>query len=307
MKKLLLRRAYHRSILIGFKGWLKTLGYASTTVYNMPIAIQEYLHYLEKHQLHTVDQPASTIRRYIYHLQTRNHARRDGLISAAYINKHIQALHRFSHYLRQIHGIYWPISLRYQVVNTPSVEILSKEEIAALYESASDLSLACASRAMTLLDIFYACGLRRSEGVQLELSDVRLDTKTLFVRYGKKGSQRKIPFTNDVADRFQLYVDVHRQRLIGEEKHDRVLVNQKGKALSGQGCLYILRKLQEASNSVSLREKKIGLHSLRHSIATHLLASGMDIYLIQKFLGHVSLESTQIYTHLLDQIKDDTT
>ena len=72
----------------------------------------------------------------------------------------------------------------------------------------------------------------------------------------------------------------------------------KGNRISGQSLQIRLKRLQTGTDNIALQEKQIGLHTLRHSIATHLLQSGMNLPYIQQFLGHASLESTQIYTHI---------
>ena len=162
-----------------------------------------------------------------------------------------------------------------------------------------------ASRACTILDIYYSCGLRRTEGEKLELSDVQLENRTLVVRFGKKGKQRRVPFTKEVADRFTIYIERYRHSFLRDKEYPQLLINSRGTPLGGQSCFNIVQRLKNDSGLTSLDQKNIGLHSLRHSVATHLLASGMDIYLIKKFLGHASLESTQIYTHLASKLKED--
>jgi len=89
--------------------------------------------------------------------------------------------------------------------------------------------------------------------------------------------------------------------MLGEKKSEALFISQRGSRIAGQSMLLRLKALQNRTGNPNLIEKEIGLHTLRHSIATHLLSSGMKLELISKFLGHSSLESTQIYTHILEE------
>ena len=96
------------------------------------------------------------------------------------------------------------------------------------------------------------------------------------------------------------YEKEYRNRVVkkGEQGY---LLTTRGTRISGQSLLIRLKKLQGLTDDEDFKNKEIGLHSLRHSIATHLLGSGMDLHYIQQFLGHQSIESTQIYTHLSNE------
>jgi len=104
-----------------------------------------------------------------------------------------------------------------------------------------------------------------------------------------------------VAKRLKTYIDWTRQDLLGGGKARALLISSRGRKMEGQSMLVRLKKLQERSDSERLKKKNIGLHTLRHSIATHLLQSGMPLKQISKYLGHKSIESTQIYTHLVHE------
>ena len=148
-----------------------------------------------------------------------------------------------------------------------------------------------------MLELYYSCGLRRREGVQLNVKDIDLYNRRLHVKHGKGYKERIVPFTDQTASYFRDYLQNFHNRVV-QKGELGFLLNLKGKRITGQSLLIRLKKLQTQNNSQGLMNKTIGLHTLRHSIATHLLHGGMELNYIQQFLGHASLESTQIYTHL---------
>jgi len=111
---------------------------------------------------------------------------------------------------------------------------------------------------------------------------------------GKGGKSRYVPMVGKVKADMINYIQNARLMLMNKQVHDRLIVGIKGKGLSGQGMYDVLKRLRKRANL----NKQFGLHTLRHTIATHLLAQGMSLEQIAKFLGHSSLESTQIYTHI---------
>jgi len=140
--------------------------------------------------------------------------------------------------------------------------------------------------------LFYGCGLRRSEGYKLQIQDINFDQKTVFVEQGKNYKDRIIPMSEGVYRELQDYVYNYRTRL--KLNHSRLF------DYDIQTQILRLRHLQNICQDEQIKEKRITLHILRHSIATHLLQNGMSIENIALFLGHSSLESTQIYTHLIN-------
>ena len=175
-------------------------------------------------------------------------------------------------------------------------DVLTKKDIEQLYTVCSQSGqLQCRDRVM--LDMYYACGLRRSEAVALDVCDVDLRQRRLMVRRAKNYRSRIVPFTYEVAQNMTRYF-YWRTEYLGHGDEPALLINQMCRRISGQALLKRLKTLQSRCEDTTLKNKSIGLHTLRHSIATHLLHSGMDIFLISRFLGHQSLEATQIYTHL---------
>jgi len=139
--------------------------------------------------------------------------------------------------------------------------------------------------------LFYGCGLRRSEGDKLQIQNVDFEQKTIFIEQGKNYKDRIVPMSENVCNNLKDYIYNYRKSL--KLNHNRLF------ACGMQTQVQRLHHLQKICTDEQIREKRITLHILRHSIATHLLQNGMSIDNIALFLGHSSLDSTQIYTHLI--------
>jgi integrase/recombinase XerD len=140
--------------------------------------------------------------------------------------------------------------------------------------------------------------MRRNEGVCLNLGDINFDRALVHVRKGKNYKERFVPVSKSSLKYLQDYVYDHRPELLQGNKSESFFVSQRGGRVQGQTLILRLKYLQQQTENLDLIEKEIGLHTLRHSIATHLLQAGMKLEYIARFLGHSSLESTQIYTHM---------
>jgi site-specific recombinase XerD len=149
-----------------------------------------------------------------------------------------------------------------------------------------------------MLSVYYGCGLRLNEGASLELKDIISDKKLLLVRKGKHYKERYVPIAARNYEAIRLYVDYGRPQLLQEYKTAAVFIDaNKGRPMQKQSLYVRIKQLVKRAGI----KKKVGTHTLRHSIATHLLQSGMKLEKIQEFLGHSSLDSTQIYTHLANE------
>ena len=154
-------------------------------------------------------------------------------------------------------------------------------------------------RDKAMLTVFYSCGLRRNEVYHLDISDIIFEKAILHVRKGKNYKQRVVPITKQSLLHLQNYLYDARP-YFSNEKNEAFFVTQSGKRLGGTMMLVRLKQLIGFTANAELMQKDIHLHTLRHSIATHLLQNGMKLERIKEFLGHSSLESTQIYTHFLE-------
>lgn len=172
-------------------------------------------------------------------------------------------------------------------------DVLTDEDITKI-QSTFDLSLPDQYRNNVIVEVLYGCGLRVSELVNLKLSNVYADEQMLQV-IGKGEKERWVPINPRALELMLSYVHnvrVHQPLRAGEEKY--VFINRLGTRLSRQ---YVFMFLKQAVADAGIR-KKISPHSLRHSFATELVENGADLRAVQEMLGHASLSTTEIYTHL---------
>jgi integrase/recombinase XerD len=315
MKKLPITSPNYKYILKSFREWLDVLGYAETTVYGMPHYVRELLHYLEQQGKNQItDIQNEHIKAYYRELKQRGNTRRGGGLSNSYLNKHLQAIQKFSDYLRQSGRLQLPkLYIPTEEDDHQIKYVLTQEEIQQLYKATDQyeqekeskyvpyLYEALAQRDKAMLSVLYGCGLRRNEAVHLDISDIQADKKYIYVRKGKNYKERIVPINATGLTHLQNYLYESRPRFLQNEKEEAFFISQRGKRISGQTMLLRVKLLIQRVDNIELKSKEIGLHTLRHSIATHLLQNGMKLEAIAKFLGHSSLESTQIYTHLVEQ------
>lgn len=154
------------------------------------------------------------------------------------------------------------------------------------YNAADDIQL----RDQTLFTLMYACGLRVSEVASLTWDQVNVDSRIVRI-VGKGDKERIVPFYKGLDEQLKVY-----QLRFWEKyaKDNHVFVNQRGKGLTSRGIQYIMQK---HANEIQMN-MTVHPHMLRHSFATHLLDNGADIRVVQELLGHSSLSTTQIYTHI---------
>lgn len=311
MKKLTLKNQSFIYIEKSFREWLDILGYAESTVYNLPNHIRELFYFLEQNNINHIKQLDNQIITAHYKsLKTRGNERLGGGLSNAYLNKHLQAFYKFTEYLRQSGRMTLPmLTIDWESNDVTEIETLTQEEIKLLYKSTYGYNENTKlepfnARDRAILTVFYGCGLRRNEGYHLNLSDVYWDKGILHVKKGKGYKERFVPLNRTNLKYLEQYVYDWRPIIIKDKTEDAFFISQKGRRMESQSMAIRLKLLQQRTNDIRLQQKNIRLHVLRHSIATHLLGNGMSLEKISKFLGHSSLESTQIYTHLLEQETD---
>ncbi len=155
-------------------------------------------------------------------------------------------------------------------------------------------------RDRALLELMYACGLRASEAVELEVGDVDLGERLLKAR-GKGSKERIVPVGRSAVAAVYGYLRRGRPLLVKDPIEPRLFVNLRGGGLTRQGLYKII---QRHARAVGLADR-MSPHTLRHTFATHLLAGGCDLRSLQEMLGHADVATTQIYTHLsADRLRD---
>jgi integrase/recombinase XerD len=178
-------------------------------------------------------------------------------------------------------------------------KVLTRDEVAHLLAQPRGSS-PTALRDRALLETMYACGLRASEAIALELGQLDLEDGVVRAR-GKGSKERIVPIGSKAIQALRSYLDKGRPRLVGLRDESRVFVNARGGGLSRQGLYKIV---QRHARTAGLDER-MSPHTLRHTFATHLLAGGCDLRSLQEMLGHADIGTTQVYTHLsADRLRD---
>ena len=148
-----------------------------------------------------------------------------------------------------------------------------------------------------MLDLFYGCGLRLSELVNMDIKDIRFDDRVIRI-LGKGGKYRIVPLGPKSANVLKRYLEAREKKLLSEKLTDgagqAVFLNKRGVRITPRGVARIIRRYLAESSE----KQKLSTHSLRHSFATHLLEAGANLRAVQEMLGHSSLKTTQKYAHM---------
>ncbi len=257
------------------------------TALTYKISCGEFLNWLVEQRIKLRD---VTIQNLMYFLVKR---KTDGA-SELTISKDISALRSFGDYL--VRKSYWTENLAL-LLDRPKAsrnlpKVLSLEEVEALLGSI-DTSTDLGKRDDALYELIYSCGLRISEACGLLIANVHMEEGLILVR-GKGNKERLIPFGGVARKKLELYLNEVRPKLVKERNVAEVFVNYKGNPISRKG---VWKRFQELEALSGVNSK---VHTLRHSLATHLLSGGADLRSVQELLGHSDLSTTTVYTHVTD-------
>jgi len=306
MEKYVIHQPNYHRLLKEYKADLEALGYGRSSVKTYPRCLQEFLSRLEQQQINSIRKiQQDNITAHHAYLQQRPTLYRGGALSSSTISQHLFAIRTCFAFLERTGQIKEnPMSaLAFAAPVKTERIILSPAEIGGLYEAAGTL------RDKAALNLFYGCGLRRSEAVALNINDIHFKAQLLYVREGKGKKRRAIPLTEKVADGLKNYYLYERQGYVNikaKQPEEAFILNNSGTRMQGLGYDTLLKKLLEKSALTHLKGQ-ISLHHLRHSIASHLLENGVKMTYVRDFLGHSCLNTTQVYTHIhqrqLQQLK----
>ena len=170
--------------------------------------------------------------------------------------------------------------------------IITESEVMKLLDS-PDVKTNKGLRDKCILELLYSSGLRISELLSIKINQISKEKKFLKIK-GKGNKERLVPIGSSAMNLLIVYLDTYRSSIKNTNNIDILFINENGSIISRQACWEMIQKYA----SISLINKKISPHNLRHAFATHLLNNGADLRTVQMLLGHASLSTTQIYTHI---------
>jgi integrase/recombinase XerD len=171
-------------------------------------------------------------------------------------------------------------------------DVLTADEVVRILDAPSP-NTATGTRDRAILELLYDCGLRVSELTGLDTH--RVDLENLQVRViGKGNKERRVPMTEEARERLHRYMSGPRAEWTGSKPTPAVFVSQRGRRLARESVYRLVRAWAEAASV----QASVTPHTFRHSFATHLLEGGADLRVVQALLGHASISTTQLYTHL---------
>lgn len=302
MEKFIIYSKEYRQHYGRFMKYVYAVGYSPASCRTFKTSVAEFLCWLEAKSIIVSEVTESNIRDY-YSYQQERPAGNGGVLSESRVTLNMYAVKLFFQEMQDndLIVIHPMNGLEYTADYKRTREnLLSRDDVKKLY----DVCGTAKQRAM--LGIIYGCGLRRQEAEKLDAKDVHFRSSMLYVREGKGGRNRTIPLSKSVGEDLKEYYYNERPKLISHAWGDAAafMLNQYGSRMKGDTYSEEIKALITAAKL----DDRITLHHFRHAIATHLLESGMKTEYVKDFLGHMSIETTQTYTHITDaQLKKTTT
>ena len=295
--KILPKTLENQSLLENYKSYISVVGYGEQNVKNKLANGAEFLGWLERLKISSVDEVTTpTIKEYCEYLKNRPHRCQEGVRSLKTVASNIHSIKIFFAWLQESGVIITnPMSvLRFKLPKskpTPRT-ILTIEEAKELYKTTETF------QERAILSLAYGCGLRNKEIMQANINDIRVNEGILIVPRGKGNKRRVIPMSRQVEQDIRNYINNERYLYLKNKEEQAFILNIKGDRMGKYSVLGILKRIIARTDNQNMIEKNIGIHSLRHSIATHLLEQGLPVEQVRNFLGHTHLETTEIYTRV---------
>ena len=210
------------------------------------------------------------------------------------ISRLLATLRRFFRFLLRENKIKEDPTLKIQTPKIPKSlpKSLSEDEVEGLLE-APDIKTDVGIRDRSMLELLYACGLRVSELVGIQLTEVILSDGVIRVT-GKGSKTRLVPMGEEAVDWIKKYLVKSRQNILNKQTSKFLFVTNRGGEMTRQAFWYLIKKYALMANI----DKPMSPHILRHAFATHLINHGADLRVVQMLLGHSDISTTQIYTHV---------
>lgn len=279
--------------LRGFTTYLKKeRGYSDYTIKNYELDILDFIEYCNNNKLNIYKVKYCEIKAYLVKLHEKKY-------KGTTISRKISSLRAFYSFLYDNNLVDKNI---FKYVSTPKKEkrlpkYVTNDDITSIFDI-PDLSTPIGKRNRLILELLYGTGIRVAELCNIQVKDIDLNSKT--IRIFGKGSKERIVFYGDVcAEILELYLSEGRDLLLNKKNNDYLIIGsyKKDKPLTTRSVELIINDIIEKTAI----NKKVTPHVLRHTFATHLLNEGCDIVMVKELLGHSSLDTTGIYTHVSNE------
>jgi len=300
-----LHSSLYKGLLNEFRLWYIACGYSLETAKSNGNHLREFFCFLEQDSCFLLNNLNENLfinyKKYLeerlkFNASTGSAQVHEGLKQNT-IHAKIRVLHKFSGFLYKVKNISLSVPISSERIETNERQILNQKEMKRLYGFCE-----FKQRDRAILAIYYGCALRVSEGAALTIDDINFEKKCLYVRKGKGGKERLVPMSKQVMEDLEDYIFDERVKLLKGNHFNQLLIGKRlGQPLQAAMISKRFRQLLAECALKQGRGERLSLHCLRHSIASHLLENGMKLEDVSSFLGHSSLASTQIYTHLLPQ------
>ncbi|MBD3907085.1 tyrosine-type recombinase/integrase [Chryseobacterium sp. Ch-15] len=310
-------KLYEQEVL-NYKIHLEILGYSLPTIKEKRLYLKAFFRYLEEKKIFTLEEiQPKDIAEYYKTLQQKRNGNTGELITQESVKGRMRIIQKYFSHLIEIQKLKKdPASAFIFSAENRTREriIFTQEQMRELYGKTEDL------QEKTILNLAYGCGMRVGELVRINKEDINLQENLVIVEKGKNNKRRIIPITEKVKEELQEFLKSQEKREKNQDEIEErdsptlwrqkaVFINIENRRMRETSFVRILKKLLQKTEfgkkSTTQELRKIGMHTLRHSIATHLLENGMKLEQIQYFLGHDHIETTEIYTHINQQQLND--
>ena len=281
-------------IIQDFMEYLKGRQVSKNTLMSYERDINQLVSYLNKMDKKMFDAKTEDLETYIAYMQTIGK-------SNATISRNVASMKAFYRYLLKHKLVESNIAdkLVAPKVEKKEISVLSISEVENLLAQ-PNLGELKGQRDKSMLEVLYSTGIRVTELVSLNLSDLNLNAA--YIKVKKKSKERVIPLGNTTIKYLKEYVENVRPLLIKVEDEPSLFINANGQKMTRQGFWKILKQYKEQAKI----DKELTPHTIRHSFAVHMLQNGAEIKLVQELLGHTDVASTLMYTHVADmKLRDE--
>lgn len=276
-----------------FKIYLEKIrGYSNHTINNYELDIIDYLNYCNDYNLNIYNITYFDVKKYLVKLYEKDY-------KGTTIGRKISSLRAFYSYLYDENKVDKNV---FKYISVPKKEkrlpkYITNEEVDAIFK-VPDITSPLGQRNRLILELLYGGGIRVSELCNIKVSDIDIDNKTIRI-LGKGSKERIVFYGNTCKEILELYLTDGRNVLLSKKNNDYLIIGayKKDKPLTTRSVQLILNDIIEKASI----KKKITPHTLRHTFATHLLNEGCDILIVKELLGHSSLDTTGIYTHVSNE------